>query len=76
MTRAMQPFKRLTMRGQLGRFRRLGEEALQAYELTPSRLVPLAHDENTTFLVIVDPGGIQPSDPSDVTCACVRGAHH
>jgi Ser/Thr protein kinase RdoA (MazF antagonist) len=56
MTRAMQPFERLTMRGQLGRLRRLGEEALQAYELTPSRLVPLAHEENTTFLVIVDRG--------------------
>ncbi len=40
------------MRGQFGRLRRLGEEALRAYGLTPSRLVPLAHEENTTFLVI------------------------
>lgn len=52
MTRAMQPFERLTVRGQLGRLRRLAEEALQGYELTASRLVPLAHEENTTFLAI------------------------
>jgi Ser/Thr protein kinase RdoA (MazF antagonist) len=41
------------MRGQLGRLRRLGEEALHAYDLSPSRLVPLAHEENTTFLAVV-----------------------
>jgi Ser/Thr protein kinase RdoA (MazF antagonist) len=52
MTRAIQPFELLTMRGQLGRLRRLGEEALRAYDLTPSRLVPLAHEENTSFLAI------------------------
>jgi Ser/Thr protein kinase RdoA (MazF antagonist) len=56
MTRAIQPFELLTTRGQLGRLRRLGEEALRAYDLTPSWLVPLAHEENTTFLVIVDRG--------------------
>ena len=52
----MMAFRDLSMRGQLGRLRRLAEEALVTYGLTPERLVPLAHLENTTFRVDV-PGG-------------------
>jgi Ser/Thr protein kinase RdoA (MazF antagonist) len=45
------PFESLSHRGQLGRLRRLAEGALSAYNLTGAELVPLAHAENTTFLV-------------------------
>src|SRR5918995_431543 len=54
--RAMTAFGDLSMRGQLGRLRRLAEEALVTYGLTPEQLVELAHLENTTFRVDV-PGG-------------------
>jgi Ser/Thr protein kinase RdoA (MazF antagonist) len=47
----MQAFETLSIRGQLGRLRRLAEDALVEYGIDRSRLVPLAHSENTTFRV-------------------------
>ncbi len=47
----VRPFESLSDRGQLGRLRRLAEGALSEYDLTGADLVPLAHAENTTFLV-------------------------
>lgn len=47
----MQKFETLSFRGQLGRLRRLAEDALVEYGIDCSRLVPLAHAENTTFRV-------------------------
>lgn len=47
----MQPFETLSFRGQLGRLRRLAEDALAEYGIQRARLVPLAHAENTTFRV-------------------------
>jgi Ser/Thr protein kinase RdoA (MazF antagonist) len=47
----MQTFETLSFRGQLGRLRRLAEDALADYGIERARLVPLAHAENTTFRV-------------------------
>jgi Ser/Thr protein kinase RdoA (MazF antagonist) len=47
----MRAFETLTLRGQLGRLRRLAVEALATYEFRPARLVALGHEENTTFRV-------------------------
>ncbi len=47
----MQTFETLSLRGQLGRLRRLAEDALAEYRIQRARLVPLAHSENTTFRV-------------------------
>jgi Ser/Thr protein kinase RdoA (MazF antagonist) len=47
----MQAFENLSLRGQLGRLRRLALEAVATYEIRPARLVPLGHEENTTFRV-------------------------
>ncbi len=47
----MQTFETLSFRGQLGRLRRLAEDALAEYRIQHARLVPLAHSENTTFRV-------------------------
>jgi Ser/Thr protein kinase RdoA (MazF antagonist) len=47
----MQSFESLSVRGQLGRLRRLAEVALGFYRLDPERLVTLAHVENTTFRI-------------------------
>jgi Ser/Thr protein kinase RdoA (MazF antagonist) len=47
----MQTFETLSVRGQLGRLRRLAAASLSAYDIRPTRLVPLAHVENTTFRV-------------------------
>ncbi|MDP9300125.1 MAG: phosphotransferase [Actinomycetota bacterium] len=47
----MQTFETLSFRGQLGRLRRLAEDALAEYPLQRARLVPLTHSENTTFRV-------------------------
>jgi len=47
----MQGFETLSLRGQLGRLRPLAVEALATYEIRPARLVPLGHEENTTFRV-------------------------
>jgi Ser/Thr protein kinase RdoA (MazF antagonist) len=47
----MRPFEVLSYRGQIGRLRLLGETALASYAIRPTKLVPLAHMENTTFRV-------------------------
>ena len=47
----MEPFEALSVRGQLGRLRRLAEAALADFGVRPAKLVPLAHLENTTFRV-------------------------
>jgi Ser/Thr protein kinase RdoA (MazF antagonist) len=47
----MQAFETLSLRGQLGRLRRLAVEALATYEIRPARLVPIGHMENTIFRV-------------------------
>ncbi len=43
--------------GQVRRLKRLGEEALRAYPLDVARLVPLRHEDNTTFRVETARGG-------------------
>ena len=48
---ASAPFEGLSLRGRLGRFRRLAVRALAAYPISPARLVPLGHMENTIFRV-------------------------
>jgi Ser/Thr protein kinase RdoA (MazF antagonist) len=52
----MRAFESLNMRGQLGRLRRLAAVALQRYDIPVARLVPLAHEENTTFRVDAETG--------------------
>jgi Ser/Thr protein kinase RdoA (MazF antagonist) len=47
----MKPFTVLSHAGQVRRLKRLGEEALGAYPIGAARLVPLQHEENTTFRV-------------------------
>lgn len=47
----MQAFETLSLGGQLGRLRRLAAASLATYDIRPARLVPLAHEENTTFRV-------------------------
>jgi Ser/Thr protein kinase RdoA (MazF antagonist) len=47
----MTAFETMSYRGQLGRLRRLAAVALDAYAIQSARLVPLAHEENTTFRV-------------------------
>jgi Ser/Thr protein kinase RdoA (MazF antagonist) len=47
----MRSFATLSYRGQIGRLRRLAEAALREYPVAAVRLVPLRHDENTTFRV-------------------------
>jgi Ser/Thr protein kinase RdoA (MazF antagonist) len=47
----MRDFETLSLRGQVGRLRRLAASALVEYPVRPSQLVAIAHDENTTFLV-------------------------
>ena len=47
----MQAFERLGSRGQVGRLRRLAEAALVRYGIAATRVVLLAHRENTTFRV-------------------------
>jgi Ser/Thr protein kinase RdoA (MazF antagonist) len=47
----MQAFETLSLRGQLGRLRRLAVEALATYEIRSARLVPMGHMENTIFRV-------------------------
>jgi hypothetical protein len=47
----MQPYATLTHAGQVRRLKRLGHEALRAYPIDVARLVPLVHEENTTFRV-------------------------
>jgi Ser/Thr protein kinase RdoA (MazF antagonist) len=52
----MHTFETLSFRGQLGRLRRLADEALATYGVQHARLVLLAHMENTAFRVET-PGG-------------------
>ena len=47
----MQAFDRLGFRGQVSRLRRLAEAALARYGISATRVVLLAHMENTTFRV-------------------------
>jgi Ser/Thr protein kinase RdoA (MazF antagonist) len=49
-------FDTLSFQGQLGRLRRLAENALAAYGVQAERLEPLAHVENTTFRVASSDG--------------------
>ncbi len=53
----MRPYESLSGRGQLGRLRRLGREALAAYpgDLEGARLTLLRHEQNVTYRV--DSGG-------------------
>ena len=53
----MRPYESLSGRGQLGRIRRLGREALAAYpgDLKDGRLALLRHEQNVTYRV--DSGG-------------------
>ena len=55
----MRPYESLSGRGQLGRIRRLGREALAAYpgDLKDGRLTLLRHEQNVTYRV--DSGGIR-----------------
>jgi Ser/Thr protein kinase RdoA (MazF antagonist) len=52
----MQAFDSLSMRGQVDRLRGLAAVALQRYHIPVARLVPLAHEENTTFRVDAEAG--------------------
>lgn len=45
----MKPFETLDSRGQVQRLKQLGAAALAEYPISVVRLVPLAHEENTTF---------------------------
>jgi Ser/Thr protein kinase RdoA (MazF antagonist) len=47
----MIPYGQLTLRGQVGRLRRLAQRALPHYGLDNARLSLIQHSENTTFLV-------------------------
>jgi Ser/Thr protein kinase RdoA (MazF antagonist) len=49
-------FERLPRRTQIGRLRRLAENALAGYDLPPARLTLIAHLYNTTFRVDTDTG--------------------
>lgn len=48
----MQPFDRLTYRGQLQRLPRLAHSALAHYAVPEPRLIRLRHETNTTFRVL------------------------
>lgn len=47
----MKPYAALTKRGQVGRIRRLAQNALADYALDITAMRPLVHGENTTFRV-------------------------
>jgi Ser/Thr protein kinase RdoA (MazF antagonist) len=47
----VRPFAALRRRGQLGRLARLARGALAEYRLSAARLIPLLHENNTTFRV-------------------------
>lgn len=61
----MEPYERLTHRGQVARLRRMATEALPAWGLSADavRLTPLRHAENTTFRV---------DDPASGERYCLR----
>lgn len=52
----MKPFETLTKRGQIGRLKVLGLNALAAYEVGKPRMTPLRHEDNTTFRLHVENG--------------------
>jgi Ser/Thr protein kinase RdoA (MazF antagonist) len=71
----MQPFERLSKRGQVARLQRMGEAALPAFGVTATRLVPLGHEENTTYRVEARDGSryvLQIQRPGKNTVAQVR----
>src|SRR3954467_8351311 len=47
----MKPYGMLSHAGQVRRLARLGQGALREYPVGVARLVPLTHEENTTFRV-------------------------
>src|SRR5690348_3183027 len=53
----MKAYTTLTHAGQVRRLKRLGEVALGEYPLGAARVVPLQHEENTTFRVETPEGG-------------------
>jgi Ser/Thr protein kinase RdoA (MazF antagonist) len=71
----MKPFETLSRRGQLWHLRQLALKALQAYEVAEPRLVPLRHEDNTTFRVDAADGEryvLRIHRPSRKTVAQVR----
>ncbi len=51
------PYASLGRRGQIARLRRLGRVALGRYGLEPEAMVPLRHEQNTTFRIETTGGG-------------------
>ena len=55
----MQLYATLTHAGQVRRLKRLGQEALRVYPVEAARIVPLIHEENTTFRVETPEGDVE-----------------